>query len=86
MRNRDRLVSLAVLLALVLAQLTPLDAQPAAAQQPDSETMDSVFTLAAALAVSAGSRHTCGVPSEGAVMCWGLNDNGQVGDITTTTR
>ncbi|MCU1356735.1 MAG: regulator of chromosome condensation, partial [Acidimicrobiales bacterium] len=35
--------------------------------------------------VSEGDQYTCAVAS-GAVYCWGLNDQGQVGDGTTTTR
>jgi len=33
--------------------------------------------------VSAGSSHSCGVDTSGAVKCWGYNGNGQIGDGTT---
>ncbi|MBA4357687.1 MAG: hypothetical protein C0405_08190 [Desulfovibrio sp.] len=33
-----------------------------------------------------GDRHFCGLISGGAIRCWGLNDNGQLGDNSTTNR
>jgi alpha-tubulin suppressor-like RCC1 family protein len=36
--------------------------------------------------VSAGGYHTCGVATNLRAYCWGLNDNGQLGDGTTTNR
>ncbi|MFC6883614.1 S8 family serine peptidase [Actinomadura yumaensis] len=37
-------------------------------------------------AVAAGGRHSLAVRSDGTVWAWGSNDNGQLGDGTTTTR
>jgi alpha-tubulin suppressor-like RCC1 family protein len=37
-------------------------------------------------AIAAGKFHTCAVRLEGGVNCWGLNDNGQLGDTTTTEQ
>jgi alpha-tubulin suppressor-like RCC1 family protein len=38
------------------------------------------------LSVSAGGAHSCGVKSNGKLLCWGKNDHGQLGDGSTTER
>ena len=38
------------------------------------------------MAISAGGTHTCAVLDDGSVVCWGYNDNGQIGDGTTSDR
>ena len=37
-------------------------------------------------AISVGNSHSCALTTTGAVRCWGLNSNGQIGDGTTITR
>ncbi len=38
------------------------------------------------VSVSAGYQHTCGVTTDGAAYCWGANDDGRLGDGSTTDR
>ncbi|MBP7381634.1 hypothetical protein KBA39_04470 [Myxococcota bacterium] len=46
-----------------------------------SMTMPPVLT-----AMSSGAKHNCVLTSEGLVYCWGLNDHGQVGAGSETTK
>jgi alpha-tubulin suppressor-like RCC1 family protein len=41
---------------------------------------------AAAAPIAAGWNHTCAIDSDGGVLCWGSNDNGQLGDGSRTDR
>jgi alpha-tubulin suppressor-like RCC1 family protein len=39
-----------------------------------------------AIVISAGDQHTCAITEANVVKCWGLNENGQLGDGTYTDR
>ena len=46
----------------------------------------SLGTGRTAVAISSGWSHTCALLDNASVSCWGRNDNGQLGDETTTDR
>src|SRR5664280_2694785 len=66
-------------LATALSALIILATLVTAPVQPASATL-------APVQIAAGSSHTCALAPSGQAYCWGLNDNGQLGDNTTTDR
>lgn len=54
--------------------------------QSSSSTPVAVYSndVSAWASISAGYLHACGVSTAGAVWCWGLNDDGELGNNSTT--
>ena len=50
----------------------------------DSSTPVTVSNLSGVMAVTTGDRHSCALLNSGAVHCWGLNDQGQLGNGSMT--
>jgi alpha-tubulin suppressor-like RCC1 family protein len=80
--HRPRLLLLLLVLALAACD---------EAKSPTEPTSMSQAGVAAATAlafwqVSAGGDHTCGLTTDYRAYCWGLNNEGQLGDSTITSR
>jgi alpha-tubulin suppressor-like RCC1 family protein len=52
----------------------------------DSVTPTQVSSITDALRVSAGYSHSCAATRSGKVWCWGANEQGKLGDDSTTAR
>ena len=46
----------------------------------------AVTVAASFLSIDAGDEYSCGIATTGEALCWGVNESGQLGDGTTTTR
>lgn len=77
------------LAAVLLVTVVACDEQSQPPTGPEGEPALAVGMAAAPLTfrmVAPGGWHTCGVAADNRAYCWGLNDNGQLGDGTTNRR
>jgi alpha-tubulin suppressor-like RCC1 family protein len=63
--------------------LPPLDPLPTIAATPRPTATPGPRPITA-IGIAAGSRHTCALMDDGAAMCWGSNESGQLGNGTTS--
>jgi len=86
-----RHTALAALIAAPLAPwaccgqpLPPSAPSPAAQPVPSARSGGPTNTKFVAKTISAGDHHTCAVKNDGTIRCWGGNEGGQLGNVTTT--
>ncbi len=82
-RPLSPMLAAAVLLPLAGCQQ---DAESPTAPEPVTALATTATQVLAFSQVSAGRSHTCGLTTDNRAYCWGSNDQGQLGDGTTTQR
>jgi alpha-tubulin suppressor-like RCC1 family protein len=70
--------------ALLAATLGCRDVEPPTAPQAATAVVAAAIQPLTFRQISAGSGHTCGVTTDNRAYCWGWNEEGQLGDGTTT--
>ncbi|MCL2503780.1 MAG: hypothetical protein FWE94_04115, partial [Coriobacteriia bacterium] len=83
--GRRQRARLSMLLCLVLAFGAMPGAAPAAPEPPGIASLSSAGFVGWE-AVSAGYGHSLGIREDGSLWAWGYNDDGQLGDGTTTSK